>query len=219
MLVLSLILAVFTLYLGITFFSKQKGFLDLKAALGSDASIRQLNTKHILGMLLFGILFIILDSGLLRLFSVSWDALSPFNLVIVLVCVLLAITISYRSSKNDFQNFTLPQQTNTFLASSYVVLRIGFLLSYEFFFRGVLFFGTLEFTGVNESILINVFFYASIHMFHNKKELLGAIPFGILLCLITHYSNTILFAFIIHTALSLSYELPILFTHFKMQRP
>ena len=73
-----------------------------------------------------------------------------------------------------------------------------YLLSYEFLFRGVLFLGLIPFTGLYIAIGINTVLYALAHLYKGKKETLGSIPLGIILCYITWKTGTIWTAFAIH---------------------
>jgi membrane protease YdiL (CAAX protease family) len=73
-----------------------------------------------------------------------------------------------------------------------------YLLGYEFLFRGILFLGLIPFTGLYPAILINTLLYALAHLYKGKKETLGSIPLGIVLCLITSHTETIWTAFFVH---------------------
>ena len=73
-----------------------------------------------------------------------------------------------------------------------------YLLGYEFLFRGILFLGLIPFTGLYPAIAINTILYAAAHLYKGKKETLGSIPLGILLCMITAETNTIWTAFAVH---------------------
>ena len=73
-----------------------------------------------------------------------------------------------------------------------------YLLGYEFLFRGVLFLGLIPFTGLYTAIGINTAIYALAHLYKGKKETIGSIPLGIVLCYITLKTGTIWTAFAIH---------------------
>ena len=45
--------------------------------------------------------------------------------------------------------------------------------------------------------------------FNSKKEIIGCVPFGIILCLFSYYTNSIWPAFFIHATLSLAHELTV----------
>lgn len=73
-----------------------------------------------------------------------------------------------------------------------------YLLAYEYLFRGVLFLGILAHTPLNIAILLNTVLYALAHLHKGKKEVLGAIPLGIIFCLLSYYSGSFWAAFVIH---------------------
>jgi hypothetical protein len=66
-----------------------------------------------------------------------------------------------------------------------------YLLGYEYLFRGILFLGLLPFFTSLNAIAINTTLYALAHLYKGKKETLGSIPLGIILCLITLETETI----------------------------
>ncbi len=84
---------------------------------------------------------------------------------------------------------------------------VFYLIGYEYFFRGLLLFGLIPYTGVWVAVSINVMAYAFVHITKGGREALGAIPMGILLCLVTLNTGNIFAAFMIHLTLALSNEL------------
>ena len=73
-----------------------------------------------------------------------------------------------------------------------------YLLGYEYLFRGILFLGLLPFISSIQAIAINTIMYALAHLYKGKRETLGSIPLGIILCMITLETKTIWTAFAIH---------------------
>ncbi|WMI68426.1 CPBP family intramembrane glutamic endopeptidase [Mangrovimonas sp. YM274] len=115
--------------------------------------------------------------------------------------------------------FAVPKEYSYLEAIFYFMFRGAFLLAYEFFFRGILFYESLETYNLTLSIIINTSLYVLIHAFDSQKEIFGAIPFGIVLCLFTYYTNSIWPAFIIHLALCLTYEISLFnIINFKTQK-
>ncbi len=104
---------------------------------------------------------------------------------------------------------------------------MAYLLAYEYLFRGFLLFSCLpaeasaqagESTlGAWPAIAINTAIYAFVHIPKGIKETLGAIPFGILLCIITLNTGTIWVAFFAHVILSQSGEYIALYFNPEMQ--
>lgn len=93
----------------------------------------------------------------------------------------------------------------------------AYLLAYEFLFRGFLLFPCERILGYWPAILINTAIYAFVHIPKGMKETLGAIPFGILLCIITFNTGTIWAAFFIHLILALSNDFIAVYANPEMQ--
>jgi len=81
---------------------------------------------------------------------------------------------------------------------------MAYLLAYEFLFRGIVLFISVKAIGYWPAIILNVFLYALAHWPKGIKEVLGAVPFGIVLCLITLETGSIWAAFFVHSVLALS---------------
>jgi membrane protease YdiL (CAAX protease family) len=81
---------------------------------------------------------------------------------------------------------------------------MAYLLAYEFLFRGIVLYSSVKAAGYWPAILLNVFLYALAHWPKGIKEVLGAIPFGIVLCLITLETGAMWAAFFVHVVLALS---------------
>ena len=82
----------------------------------------------------------------------------------------------------------------------------AYLFAYEFLFRGVLWFCTYPVLGLIPAIALNCALYALVHVPKGIKETIGAIPLGIILCVLTYQTGTIWIAFLVHIALALSNE-------------
>jgi membrane protease YdiL (CAAX protease family) len=93
---------------------------------------------------------------------------------------------------------------------TYLFLRALFLFFYEIFFRAVLLSYCIQFTGVPVAIAINVALYVAAHAFSTRQELLGTVPFGILLCLVTLSAKSVWPAVLLHLLLGLPYDVFIL---------
>ncbi|PIQ46960.1 MAG: hypothetical protein COW03_17575 [Cytophagales bacterium CG12_big_fil_rev_8_21_14_0_65_40_12] len=81
---------------------------------------------------------------------------------------------------------------------------VAYLFGYELMFRGLLLFSTIPLLGEWPAIVLNASFYALVHVPKNLEETIGAIPLGIILCLITITTGTIWVAFFVHITLALS---------------
>ena len=82
----------------------------------------------------------------------------------------------------------------------------AYLLAYEFMFRGYLLFISVAYLGVWPAIALNVAIYALVHVPKGYKEAFGAVPFGIVLGIITIQTGTIWVAFVVHVIMALSNE-------------
>ncbi len=80
----------------------------------------------------------------------------------------------------------------------------AYLFGYELMFRGLLLFATVPLLGEWPAIILNAALYALVHVPKNLEETIGAIPLGIILCLVTLTTGTIWVAFFVHITLALS---------------
>lgn len=78
----------------------------------------------------------------------------------------------------------------------------GYLLGYEFFFRGVLLFPLVDNIGLWPAITINIALYSGTHIPKGLGETIGAIPISIILCIVSVYTGTIWVAFIAHLVMA-----------------
>jgi membrane protease YdiL (CAAX protease family) len=82
-----------------------------------------------------------------------------------------------------------------------------YILGYEFFLRGVLWFTCLRAFGPGPALLINVALYALVHSGQGKEMILGSIPLGLIFCLITWLTGSIFFVFILHSWIAISMDI------------
>ena len=88
-----------------------------------------------------------------------------------------------------------------------------YLFGYEFLFRGTLLIPLVEPLGVWPAIAINTALYSATHIPKGLDETIGAIPLGIVLCLLTLASGTIWIAFLVHVAMAWTNSLTALKYH------
>ena len=79
-----------------------------------------------------------------------------------------------------------------------------YLFAYEIMFRGVLLFSLQVEFGSIPAVLISTALYSLAHIPKGKAETAGAVPFGIVLAMITLETETIWTAFLLHGILALS---------------
>lgn len=91
-----------------------------------------------------------------------------------------------------------------------------YLLAYEILFRGILLLPVAAVLGWPVAIVLNMAFYALAHLPKGLTETLAAIPFGLILCLITASTGSIWAAFFLHLVLALSNEWFSIYRHPEM---
>ncbi len=77
-----------------------------------------------------------------------------------------------------------------------------YLFGYEFLFRGVLLIPLANQLGIWPAIAVNVAMYSATHIPKGLEETLGAIPLGLVLCVLTLMSGTIWIAFLVHVVMA-----------------
>jgi hypothetical protein len=92
--------------------------------------------------------------------------------------------------------------------SLHISQRIIFLTTYEWFVHGLLLVSCCAWLGIGWGIIINTLLYVGLHFHKNKKEMLGCIPFGLLLCAFTVWWQSIWPAIIFHLQLAIINEWP-----------
>ncbi|MBT8258542.1 MAG: CPBP family intramembrane metalloprotease [Flavobacteriaceae bacterium] len=200
-----LLMISFGLYFIISYLSKFSKLRNLKEALENPGRIRLLNFKHLTGIVLLGLLPLAYYSDYYSLFvsftELTSIVMSSFIAISVIVCILAIKSASQVRLQPKFQF-----KTEKFWISNYFINRILFLISYEFFFRGIILYFFLNRFGLWPAIALTTALYVIIHAFDTKEEIIGAIPFGIVLCLYS-YHGSIWMAIGLHLILSLTYEL------------
>ncbi len=120
----------------------------------------------------------------------------------------VVITLNYFSSKNSNNWKRYPQIRLNHWSISLITINsliwMVYLLAYEITFRSIFLFLFADWIGLWPAIAVNVFVYALVHLPKGMKEAIGAIPFGIILCLLCWQSGSFLIAFIVHLVLALS---------------
>ena len=94
---------------------------------------------------------------------------------------------------------------------------VVYLLGYELMFRGFLLYGCIETMGIWPAIAINASIYSFAHFFKGIGETIGAIPFGIIICVLTLYTGNFMLAFVVHCFLALSNQTVAMFAHPDIQ--
>ncbi len=129
----------------------------------------------------------------------------------VLALVLLIVATAAFSSRREDVYSRIPHMRLSRWGPKEVLIGVGgwalYLLAYEFIFRGLLLFSTVAAFGVWPAIAINLLLYAAFHIPNGKKETLAAIPFGLVLCVVSLLTGSFWMAFLLHLVLSTSTEM------------
>jgi membrane protease YdiL (CAAX protease family) len=78
----------------------------------------------------------------------------------------------------------------------------AYLFGYEMLFRGVLLFPLYHEFGIWPAIAVNIALYSATHIPKGLDETIGAIPLGLVLCILTLLTGTIWIAFILHVIMA-----------------
>lgn len=201
----------FITYFIVSMVYKKLGVHNLQSALMANNGLRLLNLKHGLGIILFGTIFYALLPEFR--FLINTIEIPRLHLLLfILLTLFLSAYLSNNSIKIKMLKDTHVSGYNFSNAWVYFAIRLVFLLCYEFFFRGVLLFQFLEFTTLSMAILYSTILYVLIHIFDSRKEIIGAIPFGIVLCLFAYFTKSVWYVFFIHISLSAVYEITLFYT-------
>jgi membrane protease YdiL (CAAX protease family) len=144
-----------------------------------------------------------------------------FSIVWTIGLSLVVIPMAFISAKKPENLKNYPQirakiWTNKTMAINLLGWAL-YLFGYELLFRGTLFFPLVDSLGIWPAIAINIALYACTHVPKGLAETLGAIPLGLVLCLLTLESGTVWIAFFVHLALAWTNSLTALAYHPEME--
>jgi membrane protease YdiL (CAAX protease family) len=119
------------------------------------------------------------------------------------------IVVAYINASNSlpghYPQFKIARWTLFYKILTYTTW-ILYLLGYEFMFRGILLFGIVEEMGYYPTIIFNVLFYAFVHIPKGRKEVLGCLLLGPVLCVLALKTGSIIIPVVVHIALCLANE-------------
>ena len=165
-----------------------------------------LHLRHAAGIFIMFPLSAFLLPGLpLQLLRIP-DTVSGFQALAILLTALIILVFVSKEKKPDEYKTSNRFQGARYQIIVHIILRTIFLVSYEWFFRGCLLSVCISEWGLVPAIIINLSLYALIHSFNGKKEWLGSVPFGLVLCVFTIWTQSIWPAIFLHLLLSSSYE-------------
>lgn len=188
----------------------------------------QASIKHIFFTKYFGFISMGVIPTILCLIFVPNISLADYGLTIIpettmftlawtIGLSILVIPLAYFSAKKPKNLVNYPQiRAKNWTKKTLFINLLGwalYLFGYEFLFRGTLLIPLVEPLGVWPAIAINIALYSATHIPKGLDETLGAIPLGLVLCLLTLASGTIWIAFIVHVAMAWTNSLTALKHH------
>ncbi len=185
----------------------------------SDKLVSQSKSNELLiyaqrfsGMVLYGILPASIIYGITG--SLDGYGVRMVNLMqivkLFMVAMLVVLPLSISRARTEKNLSVYPQIRVSHWNSRMILFSslswLGYLLAYEFFFRGLLLFACQKVAGDSIAVVINVALYVLVHVPKGRFETIGAIPVGIIFCMLTLYTGSFWLAFGIHSAIALSNE-------------
>lgn len=176
------------------------------------ASVRHIFFTKYMGFILMGAVPTIICLAFIPQYTLADYGLtfiaetSLFSLVWTLGLSALVIPLAYFSAKKPKNLVNYPQIRAKLWSNKTVFINaLGwflYLFGYEFLFRGTLLFPLVDTLGIWPAIAINVALYSATHIPKGLDETIGAIPLGLVLCVLTVESGTIWIAFLVHVAMA-----------------
>lgn len=177
-----------------------------------DASYKHIFFTKIAGFIVMGVIPVIICLFFLDSISLADYGLTIipettlFSIVWSVGLMIIVVPITYFSAKKPKNLINYPQVRSKIWNKKMLYLdAIGwflYLFGYEFLFRGVLLIPLVGVIGVWPAIAVNIALYSTTHIPKGLDETIGAIPLGLVLCLLTLLSGTIWIAFFVHVAMA-----------------
>lgn len=182
---------------------KSENLESEKVQAGNWALLHIRHAGGIIIMVLIPLIFIPgIQKGLL-----NWPRdINQFQVITFMITGLAIFILTAKAVDKVENKIIVVKSKSSVNALVHILLRNSFLVSYEWFFRGLILFSCVSAFGIMPAVLINLFLYAFIHSFSGKKEFLGSIPFGIILCGFALWWHSVWPAILLHMLLSASYE-------------
>lgn len=175
-------------------------------------AIRLFVIRKFTGLLLFGFLPFLIMIMAFQDVPTGWLATLPqgTDWIIIIGCVVLTVTAGAIGSKQDKVRLLYPEMRISTWRPYFFGISIGgwfiYLAGYEFLFRGFLLHLSIPALGVPLAVTLNVILYSLLHWKKSIREAIGAIPFGVVLCLVMMHTGSLLAPVLVHLGLSASTE-------------
>lgn len=176
------------------------------------ASIKHIFFTKYFGFISMGVLPVIIS-----LIMLEGSTLADYGLTIIpettfyslawtLGLTALVVPLAYISAKKPKNLVNYPQiRAKEWTKQTVFINVLGwalYLFGYEMLFRGTLLFPLVDVIGVWPAIAVNIALYSATHIPKGLDETIGAVPLGLVLCILTLQSGTIWIAFLVHVALA-----------------
>lgn len=178
------------------------------------AAVRHFLFVKILGFTVLGLIPLSLMLILLPGYSpadlgLTFSVKNPsFALAAAAGLILLAVFSAGTAARKAKDRDHFPQIRAKVWTTKTVVVNIAgwgvYLLGYEILFRGILLMPMAENVGVWPAIAVNIALYAAAHVPQGSRDAFGAIPVGLIFCLVTLASGTVYIAFLVHLSMALT---------------
>lgn len=192
-----------------------------------EASRKHIFFTKYMGFLIMGVFPLIFSMFIFSKFdfsyfgiSLGWETL-PYALLWILGLSLIVIPITYYSARKPKNLLNYPQiRSKTWSRKTFYINLLGwalYLFGYELLFRGTLLFPVYEILGLWPAVAINVALYSATHIPKGMDETIGAVPLGVVLCIVTLQTGTIWVAFFVHLIMAWTNSLTSLKFHPEIQ--
>jgi membrane protease YdiL (CAAX protease family) len=140
-----------------------------------------------------------------------------FNLLVTLGLLLIVVPLAAYSAKKEKNLVNYPQiRAKNWTKKTYRLNLLGwavYLLGYELLFRGLLLFPLVEAYGLWLAVAVNIALYSATHIPKGLDETIGAVPLGLVLCLLTLMAGNIWISVIVHIGMAWTNSLTALKYH------
>ncbi len=159
----------------------------------------------LLGIIPFTVVKFIDSNANYYLFS-QFSVEKTFFSLIILVPIILLVNeaLSNRINRQKVYPIIRANNWSIGLYTTNIISWLFYTFAYESLFRGLLLFSSVEIYGGLVAVSLNTLLYVVAHIPKGKTETITAIPFGIILCLVSLFTGSFLAAFILHSTMAIS---------------
>ncbi len=200
----------YVLFFALLVLGKKRNSNRLVSENGASTNRFMLITMHIGGGLLFTVPCVVFPNHRLIDIVFGEKAIGVPQVIVISIILIVVFIVSRRLAEKQYRLLYGQEAANIYFNAGFIVnyfiVRIMFLCFYEIWFRGYLLTDSMSYLGTPLAFISNIILYTFLHTVNGKKEMLVCIPFGFLLCILCAWTGAAWPAFIIHIALTASYE-------------